>query len=180
MLRRLQAGGWGAEDRALRKRTRARELAIQALYQLDLLGAEVLEQLDQVLARSEAEPEARRFARELILGTWTHRQRLDAQIAGAAEHWDLHRMAVVDRNILRLASYELLYLDDVPPKVAINEAIDLAKRLSTADSGAFVNGILDRIRIEEEKKKAITDSTASSDEDKKEGTGEEVPGNDRV
>jgi len=159
----------------LRKRTRARELALQALYQLDLLGAEVLEQLDQILARSEAEADVRRFARELILGTWTHRARLDSQIAEVAEHWDIHRMAVVDRNILRLASYELLFLDDVPPKVAINEAIDLAKRYSTADSGAFVNGLLDRIRIEDEKKEKkelITDSTDSTDKDKTKEVGE--------
>ena len=156
----------------MRKRTRARELALQALYQLDLCGAEVLEQLDQILARSDAEPDVRRFARELILGTWTHRSRLDAHITEAAENWDLHRMATVDRNILRLASYELLFLDDVPPKVAINEAIDLAKRYSTADSGAFVNGVLDRIRIEEEKRKAITDSTDSTDKDETKGEGE--------
>ena len=146
-------GRWRfAEDVALRKRTRARELALQVLYQLDLRGAEVLDQLDHILAASDAEPDVRRFARELILGSWTNRGRLDARIAAAAEHWDIHRMAVVDRNILRLASFELLFAEDVPPKVAINEAIDLAKRYSTTDSGAFVNGILDHIRIEHEEK----------------------------
>jgi transcription antitermination factor NusB len=132
----------------LRKRTRARELALQALYQLDLRGPEVLGQVDRVLAGDTAEPEVRRFARQLVDGCWAHREDLDARIATVADNWEIHRMAVVDRNILRLASYELLFLDDVPPKVAINEAIDLAKRYSTADSGAFVNGILDRIRLE--------------------------------
>jgi transcription antitermination factor NusB len=136
----------------LRKRTRAREAALQVLYQLDLRGSEVFEAIDSVLNRlldpSDVDPGTRGFARQLVIGCWEHRDELDAQIAAVAENWDIHRMAVVDRNVLRLASYELLFLDDVPPKVSINEAIDLAKRFSTGDSGAFVNGILDRIRLE--------------------------------
>jgi len=144
--------------RQLRKRTRARELALQALYQLDLRGAEVLDDVGHLLYESQAEAEVRQFARTLIEGCWAHREQLDALIASVAENWDIHRMAVVDRNVLRLASYELLFLDDVPPKVAINEAIDLAKRYSTADSGAFVNGILDRIRLEHERTPAANDS----------------------
>jgi len=139
----------------LRKRTRAREAALQVLYQLDLLGAETLdgvsEALHWLLAPEEADPDVQRFARELVVGCWQRRAELDASIRAVAENWALERMAVVDRNILRLASYELLFLTDVPPKVAINEAIDLAKRYSTADSGAFVNGILDRIRSERER-----------------------------
>jgi len=134
----------------LRKRTRARELALQALYQLDLRGAEVLGDIERFLSEREAEPEVRAFARLLIDGCWQHLAELDAAIAAVAENWDIRRMAVVDRNVLRLASFELLFLDDVPPKVSINEAIDLAKRFSTADSGAFVNGILDRIRSQAE------------------------------
>ena len=134
----------------MRKRTRARELALQALYQLDLRGAEVLGDIERFLSEREAEPEVRAFARLLIDGCWQHLAELDAAIAAVAENWDIRRMAVVDRNVLRLASFELLFLDDVPPKVSINEAIDLAKRFSTADSGAFVNGILDRIRSQAE------------------------------
>lgn len=130
----------------MRKRTRARELALQALYQLDIRGVEVLDDVGRFLGQRESEPEVRDFARRLIDGCWQHRDRLDATIGEVAENWEVRRMAVVDRNVLRLASFELLFLDDVPPKVAINEAIDLAKRYSTADSGAFVNGILDRIR----------------------------------
>ncbi len=139
----------------MRKRTRAREAALQALYQLDLLGAEGLERIGEVLRHalevSGGEGEARAFAQELVLGCWAHKEELDARIRGVAENWDLGRMALVDRNVLRLGAYELLFTSDVPPKVAINEAIELAKRFSTADSGAFVNGILDRIRIEHEK-----------------------------
>lgn len=140
----------------MRKRTRARELALQALYQLDIRGVEVLDDVGRFLSESEAEPEVRQFARLLIDGCWEYRARLDQTIGEVAENWEIRRMAVVDRNVLRLASYELLFLDDVPPKVSINEAIDLAKRYSTGDSGAFVNGILDRIRAlaDEGKQKA--------------------------
>ncbi|MBM4038269.1 MAG: transcription antitermination factor NusB [Planctomycetes bacterium] len=138
----------------MRKRTQAREAALQVLYQLDLRGAEVLEDLDALLQRlldpSVADPSVAQFARGLVLGCWARRAELDRRIRAIAEHWDLDRMATVDRNVLRLAAFELLFRDNVPPKVAINEAIDLAKRYSTADSGSFVNGILDKIRIERE------------------------------
>ncbi|HPD15037.1 MAG TPA: transcription antitermination factor NusB [Planctomycetota bacterium] len=136
----------------MRKRTLAREAAIQVLYQLDLRGEEILGELDTVLhhllAEADPDPAVRQFARDLVTGCWAHRAELDQRIRAIAENWDLARMATVDRNILRLAAYELLFGSDVPPKVAINEAIDLAKRFSTADSGAFVNGILDRIHSE--------------------------------
>jgi len=133
----------------LRKRTRAREAALAALYQVDLLGEGVLENLDAVLAHAlgplRADASMRLFARQLVTGCCEHRKELDEKIATVAENWEIHRMAVIDRNILRMATYELLYCDDIPPKVSINEAIELAKRFSTADSGAFVNGVLDRI-----------------------------------
>ncbi|MFP4055559.1 MAG: transcription antitermination factor NusB [Candidatus Brocadiia bacterium] len=135
----------------MRKRTRARELALQALYQLDQRGCEALELVDRLIDEGTAEPVVRLFARQLVEGCWSHREQLDAQIAAAAENWEIRRMAVVDRNVLRLAAFELLFLDDVPPKVAINEAVDLAKRYSTAESGAFVNGILDHIRLDRQR-----------------------------
>ncbi len=138
----------------MRKRTQAREAALQVLYQLDLRGAEVLEDLDALLRRlldpKETDPTVAQFARGLVLGCWARRAELDTRIRAIAANWDLDRMATVDRNVLRMAAFELLFRDDVPPKVAINEAIDLAKRYSTADSGSFVNGILDKIRIERE------------------------------
>jgi transcription antitermination factor NusB len=132
----------------LRKRSRARELALHALYQLDLRGPEVIEELSHYIDENAGEPGVRVFALELFNGCRERRDELDAHIQRVAENWDIRRMAVVDRNVLRLASYELLFTNDVPPKVAINEAIDLAKRYSTADSGAFVNGILDRIHLD--------------------------------
>jgi len=118
----------------------------------------VLDDLGHFLEQSEAEPEVRQFARDLIQGCWSRRDELDGIIAAVAENWDVRRMAVVDRNVLRLASYELLFIDDVPPKVSINEAIDLAKRYSTIDSGGFVNGILDRIRVQAETQEAKPDT----------------------
>ncbi|HOK77865.1 MAG TPA: transcription antitermination factor NusB [Verrucomicrobiota bacterium] len=90
----------------------------------------------------------RAFANDLIRGAWQHRGKIDALITKHAKNWDLCRMAVVDRNILRIAIYEMLYREDIPPVVSINEAVDIAKKYSTEDSGGFVNGILDKIRTE--------------------------------
>src|SRR6188474_432446 len=90
----------------------------------------------------------RHFADPLIRGTLEHRDEADELITQHAKNWDLHRMAAVDRNILRLAIYEMLHRDDIPPVVSINEAVDIAKKFSTNDSGKFVNGILDRIKGE--------------------------------
>ena len=130
----------------MKKRTRSRELALQFLYQLDLLGDEVLGDLAQFLREEESSAEACRFAKRLIEGTWAERERLDQEIQSVAQNWQVSRMAVIDRNVLRLASYELLNCVDIPPKVAINEAIELGKRYSTEKSGAFINGILDKIK----------------------------------
>jgi transcription antitermination factor NusB len=130
----------------MRKRTRARELALQVLFQIDLRGDEIVEDIDEVLLASEKPEDVRLFARELVLGTATGRSDYDRRISEVAEHWDISRMAVIDRNIMRLAVHEMIERDDIPPKVTINEAIELAKKYSTENSGAFVNGILDRIR----------------------------------
>jgi len=151
-----------ARGSRLRNRTRAREAALQVLYQLDLRGTEILGELDallrHLLAPMETDPSVTRFARDLVTGCWDHRAELDQRIRQIAENWDLDRMAVVDRSVLRMAAFELLYVADVPPKVAINEAIDLAKRYSTADSGAFVNGILDKILMDRDKASVPSDS----------------------
>ena len=90
----------------------------------------------------------RLFADPLIRGTVEHLTELDATIAKHAKNWELHRFAAVDRNILRLAIFEMLYRDDIPPVVSINEAVDIAKKFSTQDSGKFVNGILDKVKGE--------------------------------
>ena len=130
----------------MKKRTRARELALQFLYQLDLVGAEIIDELAAFLRQEERDGETCRFARRLVEGTHEHHQAIDSEIQTVAQNWQISRMAVIDRNVLRLAAYELLYCDDIPPKVAINEAIELGKRYSTENSGAFINGILDKIK----------------------------------
>ena len=94
------------------------------------------------------EAAVRLFADPLIRGTLQFRDEADEMIRKHAKNWDLHRIAAVDRNILRLAIYEMLHRDDIPPVVSINEAVDIAKKFSTQDSGKFVNGILDKIKGE--------------------------------
>jgi len=131
----------------MRKRTLARELALQLMYQLDLRGPEILEEVDEYLRGQSEDPEVISFAAALVRGTWERKALIDAKIEEIARNWQLHRMAVIDRNILRLATYELLFLDDIPPLVTINEAIEIAKKYSTKNSGPFVNGILDNIRL---------------------------------
>ena len=133
----------------MRKRTQSREYALQLLYQLDLRGqwdtgqAQAL--IDDFWDTYKATTEIRNFARELIMGTLAHRSSIDDLISQHAQHWHINRMAVVDRNILRLGVFELMHLADVPPKVSINEAIELAKRFGDAESAVFINGLLDAI-----------------------------------
>ena len=131
----------------MRKRTQARELALQLMYQLDLRGDEILDEVNAALAPPSGDPEMLDFARELVHGCREKRAEIDRQIEEVAKNWQLKRMAAIDRNILRLATYELLYREDIPPLVTINEAIDIAKKFSTKNSGPFVNGILDNIRL---------------------------------
>ena len=134
----------------MRRRTRARELALQMLYQVDVRGDEVLADAPGFFEREEpGEPDLHAFATKLLAGALEARSKIDTIITAAAQNWDLRRMAVVDRNILRMAVYEMLFADDIPAKVSINEAIELGKRFSTKQSGSFINGILDRIRREQ-------------------------------
>ena len=132
----------------MRKRTQARELALQLLYQLDLRGEEILNEIEAYLNDEQSgDAEVRAFAKDLIFGFWERRVPIDQKIEEVAKNWQLKRMAAIDRNILRLATYELLFREDIPPLVTINEAIDIAKKFSTKNSGPFVNGILDNIRL---------------------------------
>jgi N utilization substance protein B len=129
----------------MRKRTAGRILAVQALYQWDLRGVPFLKELPEFLRGSSEDADVIALAEELFHGCAEHREEIDASLGASAEHYDLGRMAAVDRAILRLGAYELLHRPDVPPKVAIDEAIRIAKKFSTAESGGFVNGILDRV-----------------------------------
>ena len=155
------------------KRREARERAVQFLFQHDLNPPEDLElelatfwnsqrtaaieedkgpatwgeKIDLPPPTAE-EAETRLFSEPLIRGVLEHRDAIDEQIKKHARNWDFHRIAAVDRNIMRLAIFEMLYREDIPPIVSINEAVDIAKKFSTEDSGKFVNGILDKIKGE--------------------------------
>jgi N utilization substance protein B len=155
------------------KRREARERAVQFLFEHDLNPPEELEAaLNQFWESQRAaaiaeekgaanwgqpvelpppttdEAAVRLFAEPLIRGTLEHRDESDDIIKKHAKNWDLHRIAAVDRNILRLAIFEMLHREDIPPVVSINEAVDIAKKFSTQDSGKFVNGILDKVKGE--------------------------------
>ncbi len=138
----------------VRRRTRARELALQFLYMLEQRGPEAQEELVPFVEHhtkgakdSRGRKEVREFALAIANGVSEHQQQIDGWIEAIARNWRLDRMAHIDRNVLRIAVWELIFREDIPYKVVINEAIDIAKRFSTAQSGAFVNGILDRARV---------------------------------
>jgi N utilization substance protein B len=127
----------------------AREAAVQFLYQVD---SHVPADLDAALAefwrQNEYKPNVQEFANDLLRGVLEKKTEIDAKITSLADNWDFARLAVVDRNILRLALYEMLFRPEIPPVVSINEAIEIAKKFSTAESGKFVNGLLDRVKGE--------------------------------
>lgn len=179
----------------IRRRTRAREIAMQALFQFDVRGKDYAggDDVDgsggsgagsdrravEAICRAElrrheedgdgdpldeadrklnaAEREILQFSSKLVEGTLEHRDAIDEKLQSVTRNWDLRRMAIVDRNVLRMATYELMWCTDVPHKVAINEAIEIGKKFSTANSGGFVNGILDRIRMDLERNRRQDD-----------------------
>ena len=120
-------------------------MALQVLYQVDIRRAEPRDLLAEFCMAHPSPEEVRTFATQLVLGTIEHLPTIDALITRHADNWELKRMAVVDRNILRLGTFELLHLTDVPPMVSINEAIELAKRFGDVESAKFINGVLDAI-----------------------------------
>jgi len=129
------------------RRSRAREIALQVLFQDDLNPGGNPAAADEFLVRRLRTPELVELSRALVAGVRRNRAELDALIEKTAEHWSLSRMAVTDRNVLRLGAFELLFAD-TPDPVAINEALELAKRYGSAQSAQFVNGILDRLMRE--------------------------------
>lgn len=138
----------------MRKRTRAREFALQILYRLDIGDEEyesVLENFWLEYGREDVGTELKDFTTALVKGAVTNRRAIDKKISGHATNWQLERMAVIDRNILRMGCFELLFCKDIPPKVSINEAVELAKKYSEPEAGKFVNAILDKVKIEEKR-----------------------------
>ena len=133
------------------KRREGREAAVQFLFQDDLNktdSATVPAVLEEFWKLRESAARTRQFATELIQGVMQNHDAIDERIKKVTANYELHRIAPVDRNILRVAIYEMLYTSEVPPVVCINEAIEIAKRFGSEDSGRFVNGILDRLKEE--------------------------------
>jgi N utilization substance protein B len=128
------------------RRTRAREVALQLLYQRDLNPRVARPAIEQFAADRLRDETLTPFCLGLYDGVVGHAADIDARLSAAAENWRLPRMPPVDRNVLRLGAFELLYSAETPPAVALNEAIELARRYGTADSPAFVNGVLDRLK----------------------------------
>ena len=129
-------------------RREARECAVQILFQLDLNPGCLDGIFSDFWAHTKTDNGARRFAEELVKGVRENLVTIDARVQKYAEHWEIRRMGVVDRNVIRLAIYEMFFRQDIPPVVSINEAIDIAKYFSDSESGRFVNGILDRARLD--------------------------------
>ncbi|MBL7071233.1 MAG: transcription antitermination factor NusB [Candidatus Omnitrophica bacterium] len=130
----------------MRKRTKARECALKVLYQIEMTKDDYTESLARFWDREpEADGTVKEFTGALVKGINENSSEIDSTISKYTTNWNINRMAVVDRNILRMATYEILFVDDIPPKVSINEAIDIAKKYGDTDSGKFVNGILDKI-----------------------------------
>ena len=136
----------------MRKRTQAREHALQMLYQYELNPEPAAKVFQHFWSHhAQVADETRHFAERLVQGTIENLARIDEMIVKYAENWDLGRMAVIDRNILRFAVFEIVFCEDIPMKVTINEAVNVAKKFSQEDSGKFVNGILDKISHAEKK-----------------------------
>jgi len=129
-------------------RREGREAAVQFLYQRDLNGGSDSGIVSEFWDLRPAAKKVRDFGMAIAQGVLSNQAEIDERIRKAAANYDLHRIAAVDRNILRIAIYEMLFCADVPPVVSINEAIEIAKRFGSEDSGRFVNGVLDRIRGE--------------------------------
>lgn len=135
-------------------------MALQVLYEMEMAATPPEEAINlyyDLLAFDEelkfdVPMQVRPFGEQLIQGVDVKQADIDRLIASASEHWRLERMSVVDRNILRIALFEMLYCPDIPPKVSINEAVDLGKTFGSADSGAFINGILDHILVDLQKR----------------------------
>lgn len=138
----------------MRGRRKAREIALQVLYGLNFVDIDVQRALDLFWGNFVAPKTAKDFAAFLVQGTCEHKEELDNLIAGCSDNWSLGRMSKVDINILRLAVFEFLYCDDIPPKVTLNEAVDLGKTFGSENSGSFINGILDALNLKLNKKNA--------------------------
>jgi N utilization substance protein B len=128
-------------------RRQARELAMQALFYMDMRKNVSVDMLERFCGNFEPPKKLRPFFLHLVNGVLEAKDELDALIERFSKNWDIKRMSCVDRNVMRIAVFELLYCDDIPPKVSLNEAVDVGKKFGTEDSGSFINGVLDSIHL---------------------------------
>lgn len=131
------------------KRRIARELALKILYQVEISGSPLESVFTDFWENHVYQSEIRGFTESLAKGAVEHREDIDKKISTYADNWDMSRMAVIDRVLLRLAAYEIQYRDDIPHAVSINEALEIAKKYSTGESSRFINGVLDRVAKEQ-------------------------------
>ena len=129
----------------MRKRTKSRECALKILYQLDINKSDLKDSLEGFYDGRKISSAVKEFTNLIVEGTFKNLKQIDKIISECAENWAINRMAVIDRNILRMSVFELVFVDDIPPKVSINEAVEIAKRYGDKDSSKFVNGILDKV-----------------------------------
>jgi N utilization substance protein B len=145
-------------------RRQARELAMQALFYMDIqkdASEEMLEYFCHCFCPSK---KSRPFFLKLVNGVLGEKGRIDALVERFSQNWKINRMSCVDRNVMRIAVYEMIYCDDIPPKVSINEAVDIGKKFGTQESGAFINGIMDSIRGALEKEGTLNKVDITRDE----------------
>jgi transcription antitermination protein NusB len=126
-------------------RRKARSVAVQILYQLEMNAGDIEQALPEFWEHHSHSEEIRQFAERIATGVWQHRAEIDAIIIDTTRNWSLERIAPIDRNILRAAIYEVLHCEDIPAKVTLNEAIELGKKFGCDKSGAFINGVLDSV-----------------------------------
>jgi N utilization substance protein B len=126
-------------------RRKGRELALQALYQIEITGDASAAAVDLFLEHFEGNAKAKEFARRLVSGVVSQRAAIDQRVEQCTDNWKLARLAKVDLVILRMATYELIFCPDIPSSVSLDEAIEIGKRFSSAESAAFLNGVLDQV-----------------------------------
>lgn len=150
----------------MRKRTKARQKALVILYQSEIIQRKFLQSAAHFWSDfGTVDPQVKTFTERILTGIESNLEPIDLLISKYATNWQIKRMAAIDRNILRIGTFELLYADDIPPKVAINEAVELAKRYGDMESSKFVNGVLDKIHKMEHadsKKAGASDDTSNS------------------
>jgi transcription antitermination factor NusB len=127
------------------ERRRARELAIQVLFHLEFSPDDPSVVFDLICENFEARESIRDFSKKLVLGVWDKKKTLDKIISEASKNWRIERMARLDKSILRLAAFEIMFIEDIPPKVSLDEAVEIGKKFGGEDSGRYINGVLDNI-----------------------------------